>query len=309
MDQKTIKEYIRALEHMTSFMRTLLEEEQKVPVLPSTDRDKLAEFTDLRFLAKTDAWPEAIPDDMICGEEEDHRLARAAGIINDFIRTDLTDKTFLDFGCGEGHVPYVAANLVGVKSAVGYDPKVDLKKGWLNFNETSNLLFSNDLNEVKDKGPYDIILLNDVIDHASDPRKVLEEVRNLKRPEIGKIYMRCHPWTSRHGTHLYKQLNKAYLHLVFSEEELHDTMGLIETPAIKYLDPIAAYRSLIKDAGFSIVNEETITHPVELFFTHRPQILGRIKQRWAKSPNKAFAEGTEFPREILEIQFVDYILV
>jgi 2-polyprenyl-3-methyl-5-hydroxy-6-metoxy-1,4-benzoquinol methylase len=304
MDQKTIKEYIRALEHITGFMRTLLEEELKAPPAPYSDRDRISEITDLRLLAKSDQWPQAVPDDLICGDDEDNKLNRAAGIVHEFIRADMTDKRFLDFGCGEGHVPFVAANLVGVKLAVGYDP---VAQDWNHFDHVSNMKLTSHFEEVKKDAPYDVILLNDVLDHCSNPKALLEQVKEVKS-QTGRIFVRCHPWTSRHGTHLYKQLNKAYLHLVFNKEELY-AMGLKDTHTYQLLDPMPAYRSLFKDAGFTVVQEEVITHPVELFFTHKPAILRRIKEKWAKSENNALATGVEFPREIMEIQFADFVLV
>ena len=304
MDQKTIKEYIRAMEHITGFMRTLLEEELKAPAPPSNDRDRITEITDLRLLAKSEQWPQAVPEELICDDNEDSKLSRAAGIVNEFIRTNLTDKKFLDFGCGEGHVPYVAASLVGVKHATGYDPTA---QDWSHFGSVENMQLTTDFFTVKKNGPYDVILVNDVLDHCADPKAVLEQIKEVKSP-TARIYLRCHPWSSRHGSHLYKQLNKAYLHLVFSQDELYG-MGLKETKTTKLLDPLPFYRSIIKDAGFTTVQEETITHPVELFFTHKPAVLRRIKDRWVKSENKSLAAGLEFPREIMEIQFVDFILV
>lgn len=301
MDHKTIKEYIRAMEHMTGFMRSLLEEELKTPPKPTDEREKLSEITTLRLLAKSEKWPLAVPEDLICGDSEDHKLARAAGLVNDFIRTDLSNKKLLDFGCGEGHVPYVAANLVGVKMAVGYDIN---DQNWNQFENTVNLKFSTDFEEIKRNGPYDVILINDVIDHAEE--NILIKANKVKAPN-GRIYLRCHPWTSRHGTHLYKQLNRAYLHLVFSTDELFG-MGLKETTAKKILDPLPEYKKMIEEAGLKISEEDVVTHPVELFFTHEPAVLRRIKEQWKVSKNKALALGTEFPRNVLEIQFVDFIL-
>lgn len=304
MDQKTIKEYIRAMEHITGFMRTLLEEELKAPVPPANERGRLTEITDLRLLAKSEQWPQAVPEELICDDNEDSKLSRAAGIVNEFIRTDLTDKKFLDFGCGEGHVPYVAAYLVGVKHATGYDP---VAQDWTHFGNINNMQLTKDFAVVKQNGPYDVILVNDVLDHCADAKLVLEQIKEVKSP-TARIYVRCHPWASRHGSHLYKQLNKAYLHLVFTQDELYG-MGLKETKTTKILDPLPFYRSLIKEGGFTAVQEETITHPVELFFTHKPTVLRRIKDRWAKSENKSLAAGLEFPREVMEIQFVDFVLV
>jgi hypothetical protein len=128
----------------------------------------------------------------------------------------------------------------------------------------------------------------------------------VKAPN-GRIYLRCHPWTSRHGTHLYKQLNRAYLHLVFDTDELF-SMGLKETRTRNFLDPMTEYRKIIEEARLTISEEELVTHPVELFFTHEPAVLRRIKEQWKVSENKALAAGTQFPRDVLEIQFVDFIL-
>lgn len=300
MDQKTIKEYIRALEHMTAFMRTMLDEELKVPESPQTDREILSEFTDLRLLAKSEAWPLAVPEELICDDDEDNKLTRAAGILKDFVKTDLANKKFLDFGCGEGHAAYIASSLLGAKS-VGYDL---VKHDWHKFSDEINLEFTTNESDLKNHGEFDVILANDVLDHSQNPKEVLELIKNLKKPETGKIYLRCHPWTSRSGTHIYKQLNRAFLHLVFTEKELQNVMGFKEMPAIKFLNPISAYRTMIKDAGFSILQEEIITQPVELFFTTKPQILRRIQECFAKN------NLTEkFPREAMEIQFIDYVLL
>jgi 2-polyprenyl-3-methyl-5-hydroxy-6-metoxy-1,4-benzoquinol methylase len=303
MNQKNIREYIRALEHITSFLRSVLEEENKV--FPKEERDRLSEITELRMLAKSDIWPSAVPQDLICGESEDDKFSRAAGIIEDFISTNLKDRTFLDFGCGEGHIPYVAINGYETKKSVGYDVK---NQDWSHFENRESLIYTTDWEKVKENGPYDIILANDVLDHTKDPHKELKKIQEVKTPQLGKVFLRVHPWTSRHGTHLYKQLNKAYLHLVFTKEELY-SMGLEEMETIELIDPIKTYRKMIKDVGFTIIKEDAITQPVDLFFTHTKEVLRRIKSKWANSDNENFASGELFPRDILEIQFIDFILI
>lgn len=295
-DQRTIKEYIRALEHTIGFLRTLLEEEKTLPSAPTEERTLISELTELRMLAKSDSWPLAVPEDMICGEDEDHKNARAAGIIHDFMRIDLSGKKLLDFGCGEGHVPYIAASLIGTKLALGYDL---INQNWDRFSKTPALVYTTQWQQVKDAGPYDVILLNDVLDHSDNPKDILEKLREVKMAETGKVFVRCHPWSSRHGTHAYKQLNRAYLHLVFTEDEMA-TLGVTEMKATKLLDPVTTYHRLIKEAGFTILKEDIITHPVELFFTHKPAILRRIREKW---------NNGEFPRAAMEVQFVDYVLV
>lgn len=296
MNPNTIKEYIRSLEHMTAFFRSILEEENKAIPAPQFENEKLAEFTDLRLLAKSDQWPLAVPEELICGEDEDSKLTRAAGILTDFIKIDLSNKRFLDFGCGEGHIPYVATSLIGVKEGVGYDIE---SQNWNVFDKPSNLHYYDDFEKLKEHGKFDIILANDVLDHCEAPEDALNQIKIIKDKD-GKVYLRCHPWASRHGSHVYKQLNKAYLHLVFNEDELY-AMGLKPMYSNKILDPIAYYKKIIEKAGLVILSQEIITHPVELFFTTKTSILRRIKQNWAND--------IQFHRNVMEIQFVDFVLM
>lgn len=306
MDKKTIKEYIRAMEHITGFLRNLLDEELRAPEEPVDHYSSLVEFTELRMLAKSEAWPEAVPFDLICDDEKD-KLERASGIIEHFLQEDLNNKSFLDYGCGQGHAAFMAANHYKAKLSVGFD--INEQKNWNEFEIQENLVITNDFNKVTSYKNYDFILINDVLDHSNNPAKILEHAVNLKTPQTGKIFIRCHPFTSRHGTHLYKQLNKAYLQLVFTPEELQ-VFGLKEEEfTIFATNPIEAYKKLFKDAGLSVIAENIITQPVEMFFTHKPAILRRIKEKMRKNKNVPLVDGTEFPREILEIQFIDYILI
>lgn len=295
-DKKTIEEYIRALEHITGFLQSLLDEENKQPKAPKHEREKLSELTELRILAKSDQWPEAVPEELLCGEDDEHKNARAAGIIHDFVKENIKDKSFLDFGCGDGNVAWYAANLADTNTTVGYDL---IEQNWERFLPKYNLSFTTDWGKVHDMGPYDIVVVNDVLDHADNPKEVMEKIASVKTPGTGKVFMRCHPWASRHGTHVYKQLNKAFLHLVFNEQEMA-TLGLTEMKTNKLLNPQNTYRRLIKEAGLSILQENITTQPVEMFFSHHPAILRRIREKW---------RNVKFPRETMEIQFVEYVLV
>ena len=49
------------------------------------DYDHLRELTNLRMLAKSDKWPRAVPEDLICpDDDEDQKLSRASGIVTEF---------------------------------------------------------------------------------------------------------------------------------------------------------------------------------------------------------------------------------
>jgi hypothetical protein len=52
-----------------------------------------------------------------------------------------------------------------------------------------------------------------------------------------------------------------------------------------------------------------MTREVELFFAHNPVILKRIKEKWNSSSNSEYASGIKFPREFMEIEFVDFTLI
>jgi len=302
MNQKNIKEYIRALDHISSFLKTLLDEENRIVPEP---KDALSELTELRMLSKSELWPEAVPSGLICGEAEEEKTSRAHGIIEEFIRDGLKEKSFLDFGCGEGHVPFVAASSKETLKSVGFDIKKN--DSWESM-KAKKLTLTSDWSEVEKLSPFDIILVNDVLDHTRNPQEELKRIQKVKRSETGKVILRVHPWTSRHGTHLYKKLNKAYIHLVFSEEELL-SMGLENMRTLKITEPMSAYKRMIKEAGFSILKEEVTTQPIEIFFTHTPEILRRIKSKWKNSEVPEYASGAMFPREALEIQFIDFTLI
>jgi len=71
-DTKQIRHYLAALEHMKGFFNKLLEEEKATLHGPVSEREKLAELTDLRMLAKSDLWPDAVPKNLISDTETQH---------------------------------------------------------------------------------------------------------------------------------------------------------------------------------------------------------------------------------------------
>lgn len=293
---KNVQEYIKALEHLTQFLKEILAQENIIVPAPTTDDEKIQEITDLRFLARSNLWPDAIDPALISDPtNEKEKLLRAEGVIHDFMKIDLTDKTFLEIGCGEGHTTFLSSSMT--KTSVGYDAK---DQNWDHFEKRDNLFFTT--NEIP--GTFEVILLNDVLDHTENPLALLELA---KKHSCGEIYVRCHPWTSRHGTHLFRQLNKAYLQLVFTKQELFN-LGLFEEKVSVLLDPIETYKEWFAETGLKIVREEKITQDVELFFTQNPVVLRRIKEKFVDSSNSEIAMGKKFPRDIIQVQFADFVL-
>ena len=299
-NKKQILDYLKALEHLSLFLKELLEQENKLAPEPVSITDKIKETSSLKLMCKKGNWPEAIPEEFICGEDYDSRMFRAYGIIEQYLQLDLTQKKFLDFGCGDGLVAEVALKC-GAEVSVGYDIKID--DLWDKIEKKDNLILTDNLDDFIGY-KFDLILLNDVLDHCDD--KALQTISSILA-DNGTVYCRCHPWTSRHGSHAYKKLNKAFIHLIFTDEELY-RLDVDPIKTLRTLDPIATYQEVIKKNNFIIKSEKTAITPVEILFSLDPVIVRRIKNHWIEQGDNPYADGDAFPREILEIDFVDYIL-
>jgi len=241
-------------------------------------------------LLQSKDWPLAAPNFLICNDDEKDKTERAEGILN-YIGENFANKKFCDFGCGEGHV----AKEVGKTSlvSVGYDI---VKEGVLPWETTQEgYTLTNNLDKVKENGPYDYILLYDVLDHSKEPLEVLQQVKSLSN-ENTKIIVRCHSWMSRHATHFYRKINKAWIHLIFTEEELK-LMGLEMPFTQKYFFPIGQHESWFKAANMTVVSSDIIKSEVEPFF-RRPKIISRL-------PMDKFKD---FPEWQMSQSFNDYIL-
>jgi 2-polyprenyl-3-methyl-5-hydroxy-6-metoxy-1,4-benzoquinol methylase len=160
----------------------------------------------LSALMNSDLWPEAVSSNLICNENSEEEKEERAETIVDWL--ELQPTKFLDFGCGEGHVAKFISQMSQNLISVGYDLVQPKLKG-----NNTKLFLTNNFNEVKKHGPYDTILLYDILDHSKDPLKILNQVKSLLQKE-GKAYIRIHPWCSRHGGHLYRTKNKAFIHLI-----------------------------------------------------------------------------------------------
>lgn len=252
------------------------------------------EFDQLKKILSSEDWPEAVLEFQIADEtSETDKDDRAEGIVDILIAESLENKKFLDFGCGEGHcVKYSSKQTF----SVGYDI---VKTGSLNWEEENeNFLLTTNFDKIKEKGPFDLILIYDVLDHAENPVDVLQNASSVLSPR-GLIYLRCHPWCGRHGGHLYKKLNKAFVHLVFSEDELKE-LGCDVEFNNKILFPLKTYENFIKKTDLKIYNSEIEEQKVEDIFRNNELIKNRLLNLYEKKLN--------FPSFQMSQCFIDYIL-
>jgi 2-polyprenyl-3-methyl-5-hydroxy-6-metoxy-1,4-benzoquinol methylase len=245
----------------------------------------------VKELANSAEWPDAVDPTAICNSD-DMAEERAESILDLLVGVHLKDKRFLDYGCGEGHTIPKALQREA-KLALGYD--VALKNLIFDVNN-----FTTKFEEVKNKAPYDVILMHDVLDHIVmvDPIEALLQAKSVLSTN-GRIYVRNHPWSSRHGGHLYMQNNKAFLHLAYDSIELSRVHGLQADHNIKVVTPLETYRFWFEKAGLKIVAEIPIREKVENFFLNPSPINDRLKKHFS---------NPECMENCLEISFVEYVL-
>lgn len=185
-------------------------------------------------------WPESASSFIIIDQNsEAQKNKRAMNILSSFIDKSLYDLNFLDFGCGEGH----CVSMARAKLSVGYDIiplcRPDLFNDW---------------EQIK-KAKYDIVLLYDVLDHAKNPIEILNRIKEVLAPD-GKVYIRCHPYSSRHGGHLYQKDNRAFIHLFENKE-------------IKLPIPHQIYAKWLNETGYNIIKQQTHRQTVEPFIKNK----------------------------------------
>jgi len=232
-----------------------------------------SEFEKLKKILNSDEWPEAVLEFQIADDtSEEDKIDRAEGIVDILIEESLENKKFLDFGCGEGHAAKYASEDSAI--SVGYDIE---KQGSLEWENDEKFLLTTDFEKVKAKGPFDAILIYDVLDHAENPVEVLNQASSVLKNN-GTIYLRCHPWSSRHGGHAYRKINKAFVHLVFSKEELKN-LGIDNGHNNKVLFPIATYNGILAEVpGLSAKDPDIEEQEVEPFFKNNELVRKRILQ-------------------------------
>ena len=296
MPIKSIEEALSKLEEVREFLTGISETPTSTPV-------EATSFDNLQKLLHSNAWPEAVPSGLIVDStSEESKMDRAEGICDLMVEQSLKDAKFLDFGCGEGHTTKYAHQQGA--HAVGYDL---VKAGQLEW-ETNNPLLTTDFSKIRDRGPYDIVLIYDVLDHLQldTTEEALAKIKSVCKPE-SRLYVRLHPWCSRHGGHHYTTLNKAYIHLVFSKQELSQIdIDLADVmPTQKTIHPINNYRKWWENNGFNPVHEDITRTIIEPFFQNTDIVRSRIVENWDESKDPT---AKKWPRFQMEQSFIDYVL-
>lgn len=252
--------------------------------------------THLTPLSITPAWPQAVPPHMILDQrllpERQFRALQVVRLLGSF-----KGQTVLDVGCGDGCVAREIANQAD--RVVGYDLKED--QTWASIG-APNLELTTTQATVE-TGQYDIIVLYDVLDHleGKDPIEFMGWLLSMLAVG-GRIMVRTHPWTAKHGGHLYENgYNLAYIHLALTADEMAQA-GMVVQPNLRLNHPMAAYEHIFSEAGLRVANKKGYSEPVDEFF--KGDVLDRIiKVTWKGAVDKDRA------LKVMANSFVDYTLI
>ncbi len=261
----------------------------------------LDEENKITEIMNNDKWPVAV-DNMLIVRNSSDKYDRAAGIVFLFLNDDVSGKKILDFGCGDGSVSKVISDKGAVMS-VGYD--INKSTSWDSYPPADNMMLTTDFSEVSKSGPFNIIILYDVLDHVQYPVDVLNTIKGILAPN-GIVYLRCHPWCSRHGGHTYRSMNKAFSHLLMSSDSVLK-LSDGHAPVQKVIHPRMTYSNWFDRAGFTVVSNDTVSNRVEAFFKVDP-IKTQLVKLWQVSPLPEFASGKTFPDFPMSQSFIDYVI-
>jgi len=143
-------------------------------------------------------------------------------------------KTVLDFGCGAGGKSLYYASLgankvVGMDIVESYAAESAALAAKLGLADKFTFVLGDATNSGFEDNTFDTIIMNDFMEHVSEPEKVLVEARRIIRPG-GRIYINFPPYYHPFGAHLSDAVNMPWCHMFFSEKTL-----------------IGAYKDLVKD--------------------------------------------------------------
>lgn len=162
---------------------------------------------------------------------------------------ELSGKSIIDYGCGQGHMLVSISNLLQVKSLTGIDVSIPTS---LKSHEQINSIESNIMTHQFDQ-PFDIALSDNVLEHLvpSDAFKHLQNISNNLRSDGQLIIIMPNrlfgPWditrikdfsqtgkTAAQGGHVNESTHKEMIDLL-SKAGFKEFKSIIPIPKLKYL--------------------------------------------------------------------------
>lgn len=133
-------------------------------------------------------------------------------------------KQVLDMGCGAAgkslyYCSLGAEKVTGVEIVAHYEQEANALAEELGFADRFQFVCASAFELPFPDSSFDTIIMNDFMEHVSDPARTLKEALRLIRPE-GAIYINFPPYYHPTGAHLSDVINMPWVHLFFTENML-----------------------------------------------------------------------------------------
>jgi len=136
----------------------------------------------------------------------------------------FTGKTVLDMGCGAAgkslyYLSIGAAQVVGVDIVPHYQEEAEAFARELGFADRFTFLLGDALNLPIPDNSFDVVIMNDFMEHIRFPEGALREALRVLKPG-GRIYLNFPPYYHPMGIHMSDVIGIPWVHLLFSEQTL-----------------------------------------------------------------------------------------
>ena len=134
------------------------------------------------------------------------------------------DKEVLDMGCGAAgkslyYCSLGAKHVTGVDVVEHYEAEANALAEDLGYGDAFTFICASAFTLPFGDDSFDTIIMNDFMEHVSDPERTLREALRLIRPQ-GAIYINFPPYYHPTGAHLSDVINMPWVHLFFTEKML-----------------------------------------------------------------------------------------
>ena len=134
------------------------------------------------------------------------------------------DKLVLDMGCGAAgkslyYCSLGAKHVTGVDVVEHYEEEANALAEQLGYKDRFTFIRASAFSLPFADGSFDTIIMNDFMEHVSDPERTLQEALRLISPQ-GAIYINFPPYFHPTGAHLSDVINMPWVHLFFTEKML-----------------------------------------------------------------------------------------
>jgi SAM-dependent methyltransferase len=189
--------------------------------------------------------------------------SKLAILLGDGFLSEISGKTIIDFGCGEG-VEAVEMAQRGAKRVIGIDIREDVlqtaRQKALRAGVQSSCLFASSTQELAE-----IVVSIDAFEHFADPAGVLCKMNMLLQP-MGVVLISFGPtWYHPLGGHLFSVF--PWAHLIFSEKALIRWRSTFKTDGATQFSEVAGglnqmtvgkFEKLFKESDFRLTTLELV---------------------------------------------------